>query len=86
MSFIKVVRLSDICCRSIDKLSLASNFLGLIVSGISIISTSAQQIMCGRLQKIYQIPPAVLLTQTSMIQVRSAPIVRVETKPNYVKS
>lgn len=54
------------CCRTVTDVEV--NPLGLIIAVISVLSSSMQQIMCGAMQRKYQLSSHQLLSNTAHIQ------------------
>lgn len=58
-------------CRTVSDLQLADNMLGLVVAGMSVVSSSMQQIFCRTMQQKHKLSSHELLSNTAPVQVRS---------------
>ena len=56
--------------RTVSDLQLADNILGLVVAGMSVVSSSMQQIFCRTMQQKHKLSSHELLSNTAPVQVR----------------
>ena len=57
------------CCRTVTDLEMGDNMLGVIVAGISVVSSGMQQIFCRTMQQKHKLSSQELLANTAPAQV-----------------